>query len=313
VDFIVSGIFAAHFVNTVSPSFLQEIVDGRHSFVAPELRQELSNKAHSGCGVGILNAPDPSFNPTIDTDLVQNFTPDAHPDAKRNNKIHLQNTLGLTVNPDSPLFFWPHRLDPVQKGCQLLAEILYSVVSRYWDQELQIVFVANGDYQRVFRDITEFHGLHRRVAVCDFDERLARLAYGAADFMLMPSRFEPCGLPQMIAPIYGALPVAHDTGGIHDTVTQIDTENGTGNGFLFVHYDSQGLMWAIDQAMAFFGLPGDIRAREIRRIMVESADRFTHSVTAREYMVLYERMLDRPLITPSSPSPTSRSDADDGH
>jgi starch synthase/alpha-amylase len=151
------------------------------------------------------------------------------------------------------------------------------------------------------------------VAVCDFDERLARLAYGAADFMLMPSRFEPCGLPQMIAPIYGALPVAHDTGGIHDTVTQIDTENGTGNGFLFVHYDSQGLMWAIDQAMAFFGLPGDIRAREIRRIMVESADRFTHSVTAREYMVLYERMLDRPLITPSSPSPTSRSDADDGH
>jgi starch synthase/alpha-amylase len=311
-DFIVSGIFAAHFVNTVSPTFLQEIVNGRHSFVAPELRQELSNKAHSGCGVGILNAPDPSFNPAIDTDLVQNYTPDAHRDAKRKNKIHLQKTLGLTANPESPLFFWPHRLDPVQKGCQLLAEILYTVVSRYWGQELQIVFVANGDYQHIFRDITAFHGLHRRVAVCDFDERLARLAYGAADFMLMPSRFEPCGLPQMIAPIYGALPVAHDTGGIHDTVTHIDTENGTGNGFLFLHYDSQGLMWAIDQAMAFFDLPRDIRTREIRRIMVESVDRFTHSVTAREYMVLYERMLDRPLITPSSPAPASRTDADDG-
>jgi glycogen synthase len=82
---------------------------------------------------------------------------------------------------------------------------------------LQVVFVANGDYQQTFRDIVNQHGFHSRVAVCDFNERLEHLAYAAADFILMPSLFEPCGLPQMIAPIYGALPVAHDTGGIHDT------------------------------------------------------------------------------------------------
>ena len=63
-------------------------------------------------------------------------------------------------------------------------------------------------------------------------------AYGASDFILMPSRFEPCGLPQMIAPIYGSLPVAFDTGGIHDTIIHLDVDNNTGNGFLFKFFDS---------------------------------------------------------------------------
>ena len=78
--------------------------------------------------------------------------------------------------------------------------------------------MANGEYQRVFQDIVNQHQFHKRVAICDFSEQMEHLAYAASDFILMPSRFEPCGLPQMIAPIYGSLPVAHDTGGIHDTI-----------------------------------------------------------------------------------------------
>ena len=101
----------------------------------------------------------------------------------------------------APFFFWPSRLDNVQKGCQLLAEILYKVVSHWWEQNLQIIFVAVGDYQRHFRDIVSLHQFHKRVAVCNFDERLSRIAYAVSDFLLMPSRFEPCGLPQMIGPI----------------------------------------------------------------------------------------------------------------
>ena len=89
----------------------------------------------------------------------------------------------------------------------------------------------------------------------DLTKQLARVAYGGADFILMPSRFEPCGLPQMIAPLYGCLPVAHNTGGIHDTVAHLAPETDSGNGFLFDVYDSQGLFWAIDQAMLFHGLP----------------------------------------------------------
>ena len=185
----------------------------------------------------------------------------------------------------------------------MLADILYRVLSTYWNQNLQIIFVANGDYQTVFRDIVNFHSLENRVAICNFDFRLEHLTYGAADFILMPSSFEPCGLPQMIAPIYGALPVAHDTGGIHDTIIDLDADADRGNGFLFKNFDSNGLFWAIEQAMNFYNLPKTIKNQQIRRIMKESAETFTHAHTARQYIALYERMLKRPLIVENIPNP----------
>ena len=149
---------------------------------------------------------------------------------------------------------------------------------------------------RVFRNIVNHHHFHRRVAVCDFDNRLEHIGYGASDFILMPSLFEPCGLPQMIAPIYGSLPVAHDTGGIHDTITHFNKKNDTGNGFLFETYDSKGLFWAIDQAMAFYHLPSPVRQKHVERIMKQSLETFNHSVNAKQYIDLYEKMLQRPLI-----------------
>jgi starch synthase/alpha-amylase len=296
VDFLASGVFAAHFVNTVSPRFLEEIVAGRHTFVEWPLRQELTNKFYAGCGTGILNAPDPAFNPQTDKDIHRNYSPGDHPDGKRENKRYLQETLGLIADDRAPLFFWPSRLDPVQKGCRLLAEAFYGIISNYWDINLQVVFVANGDYQQTFRDIVNHHGFQRRVAVCDFNESLEHLAYAAADFILMPSLFEPCGLPQMIAPIYGALPVAHDTGGIHDTITRLDVGRDTGNGFLFETYDAGGLYWAVTRAMDFFKLPETQKRRQVERIMQQSMASFNHANTARQYINLYEKMLERPLI-----------------
>jgi len=296
VDFLASGIFAAHFVNTVSPTFLKEIVEGRHPIINGHIRRELANKAEAGCAAGILNAPDPSYDPSKDDALVCQYSPDDHVDGKKKNKRFLQETLGLIRDVRAPLFFWPSRLDRIQKGCQLLAEILYEVVSKYWDRKLQIVFVADGEFQTHFRDIVRLHKFFDRVAICAFDERLARLAYGAADFVLMPSLFEPCGLPQMIGPIYGAIPVAHDTGGIHDTVEVLDVKGDTGNGFLFKTFDSNGLFWAIDQAMLFYRRPKKTRYQQVKRIMTQCAEVFNHSVTARHYMDLYEKMLERPLI-----------------
>ncbi len=296
VDFLTSGIFAAHFVNTVSQTFLLEVVEGRHSFVEKSIQNELTNKWRADCAVGILNAPDPAFNPAIDPSLHQSYGPDTVMTGKQANKQAIQKLLGLIEDVHAPIFFWPSRLDSIQKGSQLLSDILFSVVSRYWDNNLQIIFVANGEYQQHFRDIALFHGIKNRVAVCDFSEQLEHLAYGAADFILMPSLFEPCGLPQMIAPIYGALPVAHDTGGIHDTIIHLDVNQNRGNGFLFRYFDSIGLSWAIDQAMSFYVLPESVRIPHIQRIMTESLSRFNHEETARQYIDLYEKMLQRPLI-----------------
>jgi starch synthase/alpha-amylase len=296
VDLLTSGIFAAHFVNVVSPTFLREMVDGRHDFVKDYVRRELANKVRAECAAGILNAPDPSFNPVKDKDLARKFGPKDFVGGKKENKRHLQKKLGLIQDDRAPIFFWPSRLDPIQKGCRLLADIFYKVISKYWDRNLQIVFVANGDYQMTFRDIVNFHKFQKRVAIYDFNNDLEHLAYGASDFILMPSRFEPCGLPQMIAPLYGTLPVAHNTGGIHDTVTDLDVDKNTGNGFLFETFDASGLYWAIEQAMAFYNLPPKVKTKQIRRIMAESQVTFTHANTARQYIKLYEKMLQRPLI-----------------
>ncbi len=299
VDLLVSGVFAANFVNVVSPTFLKEIVDNRHAFVDYHLRRELANKYQTGCAVGILNAPDANFDPEKDGSLFFTYDCENVIEGKKKNKLALQNALGLIRDPQAPLFFWPSRLDPYQKGCKLLSDILYQVTCKYWKENLQMVFVANGEYQPVFRELVRKHDLGRRVAIHDFSENLEHIGYAASDFILMPSFFEPCGLPQMAATKYGSLPIASDTGGIHDTISHLDLENNTGNGFLFRIFDSAGLFWAIDQAMDFYKLAPEVKCHHIRRIMKEGKERFNHENCAAQYIDLYQKILCRPVIDPA--------------
>ena len=296
VDFLASGIFAAHFVNTGSPSLLREVAGGRLGSVPEHIQREFANKISAGCAVGILDAPDPAFNPIRDKSLAFQYGPQNHAAGKKRNKSVIQKSLGLIQSERAPLLFWSCPLNTVQQGCQLLADILYEIVAKYWTENLEIVFVADGDFQRYFKEIAQFHDLGNRIAVCQYNKRLAHLAYAASDFVLMASRFEPLGLPQMIGPIYGSLPVAYDTSGIHDAVLPMDVKNNTGNGFLFDVYCSQGLFGAIDQAMQFFKLPTQSRQKIVERIMVESSRKFNLAVTAHCYIELYEKMLQRPLI-----------------
>lgn len=298
VDFLNTGIFASDHVNTVSPTFLSEVVDGKHGHIPGHIRHELWAKCNAGCANGILNAPDPSYSPLRDPHIEDHYSVDTVTTGKRANKMKLQQELGLEVNPDVPLLFWPSRLDPVQKGCQLITEILYSLVSDYSDIGLQIAVVASGSFQDHFHHIVDMHGLHHRVGVRDFNERLSRLGYAGSDFILMPSSFEPCGLPQMIAPKYGSLSIVHDTGGLHDTVEQLDVDADRGNGFLFNVFDARGLRWAIDCALNFYRMPEWVRETQIQRIMRESKIRFNHKTTAAEYIRLYEAMLGRPISEP---------------
>lgn len=296
IDMQASGIFGAHFINTVSPTFLQEIVNGWHGFIPDSIRNEIRNKFHAGCAFGILNAPDPTDNPEIDDKIPFRYGPANHAEMKRKNKLALQHALGLEENPDAPLFFWPSRLDPVQKGPQLLTDICYRFLDKYWSRGAQIAVIANGAFQQPFWDIRNFHNIGNRLAVHDFDGRLSQLGFAGSDFMLMPSLFEPCGLPQMQAPIYGSLAIAHNTGGLHDTVEPLDVDGHRGNGFVFDTYDSNGLFWAMDQAMAFWSRPPEVREMEVGRIMTESIKRFNHEACARQYIELYEKMLHRHLV-----------------
>lgn len=296
IDLQASGIFASHFINTVSPTFLEEVVNGWFDFIPDSIRQELRNKYYAGCASGILNAPDPDDSPERDPNIEVKYNADTHWEGKRQNKVLFQRKVGLEENPDAPIFFWPSRLDPAQKGPQLLTHILYRFLSKYAKEKAQIAVVANGAYQQPFRDILRFHDLYGRLAVCDFNQNLSQEGYAASDFTLVPSLFEPCGLPQMVGQIYGSLPVVHDTGGLHDTVEPLNVEANTGNGFSFKIYDSQGLFWAMDQAMQFWRLPQEVRRAQVFRVMREAGARFNHETCAKAYIDIYEKMLHRQLV-----------------
>jgi len=296
VDFLITGIFAAHFVNAASPAFLTEIIEGRNGAVKPALKQELANKVGTGCAAGILDVPDPSYNPSTDDALSRKYSARSHLFGKKNNKQNLLDLLELIPDSRAPLFFWPSYLDQDRKDCRLLADILPKIVFHYRDQNLLVVIVADGPFQAHLGAIIQEHRLSDRVVLCSFNERLARLAYGASDFVLTPSSYAPCDLSQMIGPIYGALPVAHDSGGVKDSVEQLDTNNQTGNGFLFKDLDPYGLCRAIDEAMQFHVLPINEKERQVSRIMNQSLSSFNHQVTAKQYIALYENMLNRPLV-----------------
>ena len=120
------------------------------------------------CAVGILNAPDPSFNPGTDKALVtalrsQRITRPG----KRTTSWCFRNMVGLIQDPDAPVFFWPSRLDRFRKAASCWRKF-YTMVSTYWDKNLQIIFVANGEFKGHFTNIVRFHDLHKRVACGGF-------------------------------------------------------------------------------------------------------------------------------------------------
>ncbi|MFA4945362.1 MAG: glycogen/starch synthase [Lentisphaeria bacterium] len=295
VDFLLSGVKAANFVNTVSPTFLLEIIHGHFpELISARFRTEMLAKHKAGCAFGILNAPKSNVDPRTTAGLKRNFDVNTVMEAKRENKLEFQKRLGLEINADAPLFFWPHRIFS-QKGPHLLSEIALALVSHYWSDGLQVAIVGNGDPdgQRAFGTIA--CGSHGRIAYHVFEDSLSELGKAAADFILMPSLYEPCGLPQMEGMRYGTLPIVRATGGLKDTVQHLDPVNETGNGFVFNDFTSDALWWAIGEAMRFHRLPPPTRERIIRRIMREGFTNFNLEKTTLQYVRLYERLLGEKL------------------
>jgi glycogen synthase len=291
-------------MNTVSRSFLSEIVNGTHP-TSHTVISAARSKLEVGKAHGIPNSLPKALCPKHDPYLSTRYEASNHTGRKRENKRALQRMLGLEEDLDAPLLFWPSRLDPMQKGCQLLSEILYQVVSDYSALGLQVVFVADGPYLPVFKHIAAFHGLQNRIAVKSFSESLSRMGYAASDFTLMPSAYEPCGLSQMIGLRYGSLPIVHATGGRRDTVEHLDSERQTGNGFAFNIHDSQGLRWAIDEAMRFYIQPQEIRNAHITKIMLDAEKSFSPSSMVDQYLQIYKSLLNHRITE----NPSSRLDA----
>jgi len=296
VDFLLSGIKAADHVNTVSPTFLLEIVNGYFpDLVSWQLRHELSSKYNAGCASGILNAPKRNEDPRFACGLQQSYDQHSFVEGKRANKVTFQKAMGLIVDADAPLFFWPHRLFE-QKGPWLLAEIALSLVNHYHSNGLQIALVGNGsaNWEQAFGSIS--CGSNGRISLQRFNSDLSELGKAAADFILMPSLYEPCGLPQMEGMRFGTLPIVRATGGLKDTVQHLDLERETGNGFVFDDFAPDALWWACTEAMRFYNADTAKKQRIIAKVMQHGVEGFNLEKTTMQYVRIYERLLGEKLV-----------------
>lgn len=273
IDQLLQGITNADIINTVSPTYAKEIL-------SPEFGEGLHEvlKAREARLFGILNGVDyENYDPSRDKDIYRNFGLTSFEEGKAANKEALQKELGFEVDEKTMVIGFIARLTD-QKGLSLIIEEFDKMMTL----PLQFVLLGVGDprYERQFRELARAYP-SKFSAQIKFDRALAQKIYAATDLFLIPSRFEPCGLTQMIAMRYGALPLVRATGGLNDSV--IDGQDG----FAFEKYEVRQMSVCLRRAIKTFGTP-------TWKKMVESAMQkdFSWEKSAREYVSLYERALE---------------------
>ncbi len=275
LSFLKAGIFYATHVTTVSPTYAREITTEAFGAGLHGLMQGLA--AQGGLS-GIVNGIDESWDPGSDPHLPHHFaSEDLH--GKHANADLVRTSLCLR-DSEGPLFGIVSRLVH-QKGLDLVAQAADRIV----EQGGQIAILGLGDPE-IEHMLSRTSRRHRDDVgvLIGFNEPMARRIVAGSDFTLMPSRFEPCGLTQMQAQRYGALPIAHATGGLADTIDDGST------GFLFSDLSRDGLMSACSRAFDTFADDDQLAAMR-RTAMARS---FGWAAAAAEYDVLYRRLCGKP-------------------
>jgi starch synthase len=281
VSFIKAGLFYADRLTTVSPTYAREIQTPAFGWGLDGLLRARANVL-----TGILNGVDPRFwDPRHDTNLPQTYGTEDAAAGKRAAKAALQRRLGLEPVETAPLFGAVSRLTP-QKGLDLVLAGLPDLVTG--GGQLALLGSGDGDLEQAFTAAAERY--RGRVGVTiGYDDSLAHLIIGGSDVILVPSRFEPCGLTQLYALRYGALPLVRRVGGLADTVvdaTATSLAEGVATGFAFLDDSPSALISAIGHATTLF------REREIwRRMMRRAMTRdFSWAAAARLYAAVYRTL-----------------------
>jgi len=268
-----SGIVYSDMINTVSPTYAEEIK-------TPEFGCGLDGllRKRSDVLVGILNGIDEEeFNPQTDRYLPVRFSVDSLEKKEDVKKILLGN-LGLSYSDNIPVISFIGRLWD-QKGIDILIQAIPEIIKR--DSYLVILGTGSEYYHQILTELGEQYSGKISVNL-RFDNKLAHLIYGGSDFLLMPSRFEPCGLGQMIAMKYGTIPIVRGIGGLKDTV-----EDGR-TGFVFFDYTCNALLESIDRALDLYRNNRG-RLNEIRKnAMLED---HSWSNSAKKYLEVYNKIL----------------------
>ena len=275
VNLLKGAMLCADSVTTVSPTYARQL---HYSFYAHGMENivELCDDKMAG----VLNGLDvEGFNPAADGAIYANYTPE-DTTGKAVCKAELQRQLGLQEDADVPVIAMVSRLVS-HKGVDLVCDVLDGIM----DTGAQLVVLGKGDYvyEEFFKRAQDRYP-GQLSAQITYSDKLSRQIYSGADLFLMPSKSEPCGLSQMIAMRYGAVPIVRQTGGLADTVRSCQLGQEDGNGYVFANYNAFDMLYTINQAVALYRFNrDDFRAVQHRGM----TDDFSWGTSARAYRDIY--------------------------
>ena len=273
INILGEGILNSDTLNTVSPTYAQETLTKKFGAGLEKIINHQKKLF-----TGVLNGIDySSFDPRINGDTPVKYWIDSL-DKKVENKLFLQKKLGLTQSPDLPLICAITRLTD-QKGLDLIEDVLKELV----DMGAQFIILGTGEeeIEKIFVKAEKKYP-EAVAAEMRFDANFAQTVYAGSDMILVPSRFEPCGLSQIIAMRFGTIPIVRKTGGLADTVRDGYT------GFVFRHYDKNAFLWAIQRAVEVYYNQKDFwRKMQIRGMRKD----FSWTGSAKKYIWLYKKAM----------------------
>jgi len=277
-NFMKAGLVFCDRISTVSPTYAREI---RQPYFSYGMEGILNARAHQT--VGILNGMDrEAYDPMTDPALPYHFD-ENHLEGKQQDKEALMAELGLTVDPSTPIIGMVGRLT-YQKGLNLLMPVFEELMR----ERVALIILGTGDpeYENFFRGMEAIYR-GRVCAYIGYNDDVAQRIYAGSDLFLMPSKFEPCGISQMIALRYGTLPIVRETGGLRDTVFPYNEFTGEGNGFSFTNYNSYDMLKVIRYAL--YTIQDEEKKASLRRAAFASDYSFAKS--AGLYRDMYESLL----------------------
>ncbi|KKW47546.1 MAG: Glycogen synthase [Parcubacteria group bacterium GW2011_GWA1_60_11] len=280
MNFMRRGIRYADVINTVSPTYAQEITTPEYGELLDDLLRERRSRLF-----GILNGIDrDSYDPATDPRLEARY--DAKTVSRRaENRTALRRKFNLPDDPTVPLLGIVSRLTD-QKGFGLLLDAAHPLLANF---KFQLIVLGSGDpnLMSFFRDLAERYP-QQVAAHLTYDEALPRMIYGGADAILIPSRFEPSGLTQMEAMRYGAIPIVRKTGGLADSVLDYAPEAQTGTGFVFEKFDHHALFGTIVRVLETYRYPDAWKGIQRRGMAAD----FSWLKSAEEYLRLFDRAVE---------------------
>lgn len=277
INLMKGAITVSDYISTVSPNYRNEL---RHDFFAYGLANVIRGAEHKFAGV--INGIDYSYySPEVGGDIYVPYSKRGYKSGKSKNKAAFQKEIGLVVAPKTPLAVMITRLTE-GKGIDLVLHIIDELLS----ENIQLAVLGTGDkkYEEAFLALAEKHSNFK--AIMKFDRAASKKMYAAADMFIMPSKSEPCGLAQMIAASYGAVPIVRAVGGLYDTIRAYGAENS--NGFVFENYNAHELLYTVKAALSLYR-DDEKWAQLVKRTLNSN---FSWSNSAEKYISLYNNLLN---------------------